>query len=114
VSTPRSSGGTHAGHPLVVDVRSLPPLEIKMPPPVRAHDAGRLPSFGAEPPASTRPAAPSATRRGAAFEAHAHREPTFDELVHGFGRHRGDEQPARRGPLARLIRRPRRGPARRA
>src|SRR3954470_7980301 len=90
-SAPPSPGpwaGDHAGRPLVVDVRSLPPLTgslmplppMPVPPPVEAQDLGG-------------PELVVDTWHGPAEV----REPTFDELVRGHARHRGAVAAVRRG-----------------
>lgn len=57
----------------------------------------------APPQARGQGAPPTAPRKGAPPEVRPLREPTFDELVSGYGRHRGPQElPAQRSLLGRL------------
>ena len=114
---PRPWSADHAGRPLVVDVRSLPPLPLSalpvpalpVPPPVQVHDLGEVGVEGGYDGAHDNGYDGTYDNgydggydsgyelAGAGWPGPAEpREPTFDELVHGYGRHRGSA--AARGP----------------
>ncbi len=88
----------HAGRPLVVDVRSLPELVFQPPAPPEVPVPAPLGELAAAP-GRPGPAEP--------------REPTFDELVHGYGRHRGAVAAAARRGMFGIARGARRASGRR-